>query len=381
MINLLFKNMVFQADLKHIRAYVLRPRMGYLIALSIIFIVLFLLKYSSMGLSTSFQWVNRPTIITYLNDQNTTDVLINNMEQAHRMMLKRRWKNCSFKPSEITKLLLNAADTRTTDTLTSHSQWPTWIRDLCPKVMDHFSNFTYFPSFIERVPMMTTLYAAHSVCSMYVANQLAKAIGTELLLYAGSHLGALLHAGPIPWDDDVDMFLDSDYQSAFLEQCRQMRMFHPDAKLQCHVHFNAIKLSVITSDSFDTSARWKSPFVDIFLYRSDRNKSKIFETTPYGEDQRFFDFQGFFPTRRYYFGGLNLMGPNETIALERYDVNRCVVGDYNHRLEEMSSLSKIPRQLDCCHLAQRFPFTYRAVDVNRTWVFGGSHVMVLPLIE
>jgi hypothetical protein len=54
---------------------------------------------------------------------------------------------------------------------------------------------------------MTSLYAAHSVCSVYLANKIALSIDAPIYLHAGSHLGAILHGGPIPWDDDVDMYL------------------------------------------------------------------------------------------------------------------------------------------------------------------------------
>ena len=30
----------------------------------------------------------------------------------------------------------------------------------------------------------------------------------DVLIYAGGQLGSLLHGGPIPWDDDVDVAIE-----------------------------------------------------------------------------------------------------------------------------------------------------------------------------
>ena len=40
---------------------------------------------------------------------------------------------------------------------------------------------------------------------MKLISALAAAVGHTAYAYAGAHLGGLLHAGPIPWDDDADM--------------------------------------------------------------------------------------------------------------------------------------------------------------------------------
>ena len=76
--------------------------------------------------------------------------------------------------------------------------WPERMQDLCPEVLGHFSRFSYFPDLSPEMPIATTTFAAHSVCSMAVATRIATAVGAALYLHAGSHLGAILHGGPMP---------------------------------------------------------------------------------------------------------------------------------------------------------------------------------------
>ena len=294
-----------------------------------------------------------------------------NVTREARDLMVNRWGNCTTNPSDsMTEKLLTSYDSNVTIGL---SQWPTWIKDLCPEVIDHFSKYPYFTRFLDKIPTMTTLYAAHSACSMRIADQVAAAADTEIYIWAGSHLGAVVHGGPIPWDDDVDMIFSYDRKKAFLTQCRRMEKFHPDAKLKCTVGFNAIKLSVITSDSYDTTNTWKSPFVDIFLIKTD--DEKLYEVTPEGRKTQSFPLKDFLPTRPFYFAGIELLGPQPTISLKRYNINKCVVGSWNHRLEEGSPHGVT--EVDCCILAQHLPFLYSSND-GESFVFDGSSVEVLP---
>ena len=84
---------------------------------------------------------------------------------------------------------------------------PNWLKAMCPAVVDHFNKFPIFSEhrkFIGlSIPIQTTDYAAQAVCTTKVVQLLAASVQARVYLHAGSHLGALIHGSPIPWDDDV----------------------------------------------------------------------------------------------------------------------------------------------------------------------------------
>lgn len=238
---------------------------------------------------------------------------------------------------------------------------PHWIKVLCPRVADHFELFPYFTHFVDDMPMMTTAYAAHTVCTAQLAADVAATIGDTMYLHAGSHLGAVVHGGPIPWDDDADLFLSLDRKDAFVKASTAMNSLSAiqalDVRVGCTQWSAALKFFILTEDSANTSFGWPTPFVDVFLYN--QNRSHIFEVFPSGQPRRqLYRLKEYFPTRPYYFGGATIFGPQESIPRGRYDMRRCVMADYNHRLERDPSYNG-SYNLDCCALAQVFPFVYQ----------------------
>jgi hypothetical protein len=83
---------------------------------------------------------------------------------------------------------------------------PEWIRVLCPEVVEHYNKFPCPKDFFVEhndIPIQTTNFAARAICTLSIVKQLAVSISVTLHIYAGSHLGAILHGQPIPWDDEV----------------------------------------------------------------------------------------------------------------------------------------------------------------------------------
>jgi hypothetical protein len=266
-------------------------------------------------------------------------------------------------------------DAKTTDFLASAFPASTvenvlfaqWLRDLCPEVVEHFMRFPYFDKLVEDLPIMTSAYAAHSVCSIQIALHIAAGIDSPVYLHAGSHLGAVRHAGPVPWDDDVDLLIPLGQKGAFMRKCNELNdtLLHRDITVACIEHRNALKLVVTTNYSTETTQKWKSPFVDIFHFVA--NGTHLMETNPNGKPTKVtFALNDFFPTRPYLFGGITVLGPQEVIAQERYNQSKCLLGSYNHRLEKWTQY-KGSRTLQCCMVKRAFPFVTGGIDLSNGW--------------
>ncbi len=95
-----------------------------------------------------------------------------------------------------------------------------WLRVMCPEVVEHFDRFPIFSanrSFLGvHLPISTTDFAAQAVCTTKVVQLLAHSVQARVYLHAGSHLGAMIHGSPIPWDDDVSSLLADHLFSSLL---------------------------------------------------------------------------------------------------------------------------------------------------------------------
>eukprot|EP00536_Pseudo-nitzschia_multiseries_P015038 jgi/Psemu1/216703/e_gw1.810.2.1 len=189
-----------------------------------------------------------------------------------------------------------------------------WIRDMCPEVVAHFDRFPSFkerdPHKLKRLPLFPTDDAAHAVCTVKVIQVVAASINARVYLHAGSHLGAVLHGQPIPWDDDVDLFVDSRKTPEIIEICQGEGVkVHPSGvRLRCVRAFNSLKvwlhppgLLKMTGNGYEQY----SPYVDLFSYEIDADEGKVKEiflnSTKQPEQE--YKVSDYFPTRPYYFAG------------------------------------------------------------------------------
>jgi hypothetical protein len=256
---------------------------------------------------------------------------------------------------------------------------PSWIAVVCPEVVTHFNKFPYFRSHVsDHVSVMSTLYAAHGVCTTRVAARMAESVNSRMYLHAGSLLGALLHGGPIPWDDDMDATLNFDQRNEFIALCKKGHIVHnaSHAVAKCTLGSNAIKFWVESNESRRVGlgtkplkvwgfGPWRSPFVDIFLMR--RENDSLVEVYPNGKRSKItvgtgsavIPVDSFYPSQSYYFAGTTLYGPRSDFAMNRYKRDKCVMPRYNHRLESHTGLLSGQGVLDCCLLAEVLPFAYR----------------------
>jgi len=234
---------------------------------------------------------------------------------------------------------------------------PNWVLSFCPQVVRHFKRFPYFDySPGDQVPfptVQTSESAMTTVCLLQAVKIAAQRTNTTWMLAAGSALGATLHGGPIPWDDDSDIYIDIRHHKAFFAEIVQVF-----SGLQ--VPLVGTKFKLFHKDSARTrppKQKHKWPFIDIFLFHT--HSGQIVELLGNTSQEKPYKYRlpvaQVFPLREYFFGGIFLPGPkNRTIITKRYDLDRCVLPSGNHRLELWKW--KRPTEVDCSRLFKYFPF-------------------------
>jgi len=267
---------------------------------------------------------------------------------------------------------------------------PDWLKAMCPEVVDHFNRFPMFnetPQFENiNIPIQPTSYAAQSVCTIKVVKLLAASVQARVYLHAGSHLAAIIHGQPIPWDDDVDMWLDFNKKKAFLDVCDRFGHITPiwtypkQVNLHCVMGHNAIKVWLQPEGAKKLTSPGNamfSPFVDLFLFRI--QSGEIQELSPKGDRREVaYKVTDYFPTQPFYFGGIYVIGPQKRVSENRYATQNCVLSGFNHRLEEFLPSPTINTCIDCHKLHKLFPFKY---DSNLIKVWGNANEQGLFPVE
>lgn len=147
------------------------------------------------------------------------------------------------------------------------------------------------------------------VCTIKIVQFVAASINARVYLHAGSHLGAVVHGQPIPWDDDVDLFMNYRYIRDFQNICQGEGVeVHPSGvRLRCESYFNALKVWLHPQGFKKMTAprfKWFSPFVDLFAFEiNDGNVKEVFLDANKGKPDQVYSIRDFFPTRPYYFAG------------------------------------------------------------------------------
>ncbi len=266
-----------------------------------------------------------------------------------------------------------------------------WVSKACPAVAEYFKKVPYFKFYngVIKGPIVLTTEAAQvSVCLLSVVDKIMKEIGGEghWFIHAGTHLGAVLHGSPIPWDDDMDIAIDKAFEEAFVKRVRETRI--EGMPLGLARAFNADKLWVNGPGTFyQTRGPWGWPMIDIFyLSQHPTDHGHLYEVgnmtgTPALNFHRWKK-SVLYPLRKYFYAGLMLPGPSLEIATRRYNFHRCVAPAYHHRSENRQYCRVRPTAnttnrgmskwisiqdpavgcdtefLDCCKLSNYFPFVH-----------------------
>lgn len=224
------------------------------------------------------------------------------------------------------------------------------------------------------------------VALLQVFQDICRRNNIQFMLYGGSLLGAYRHFGLVPWDDDIDVFVNSSEKFQLLNSLNMNKTYRIDAPKNRQWKFYQAQS---VSDCVDATAHItksvnnickdevKWPYIDIFFYKE--NETHIWDEIPMYSSTYVFKKRDVFPLSLSPFEQLDVPVARCTahVLSKSYNVELCVTPIFSHKFEKLNEEKQL--SVPCKRLFKLYPFVFESMQYDillRYLVFNNNIISV-----
>ena len=216
------------------------------------------------------------------------------------------------------------------------------------------SNFSK-PRYLLFKPLITSSEHQRLLEIFQVFKKTAERFNLTYMLYGGSLLGSYRHHAVIPWDDDIDVLMNSSQKPDIVNTLNKV----PGYNL-CTPENMQWKFYKSDSGSRDHCSEHMWPYLDIFFFSE--NETHIWDNNEMYSYVYNFKKLTIFPLNVGIFEGDLVSVPHNKSAIlqQSYNIDLCVNSVYSHKAEAVRKGALV--SLPCKRLFYYFPFVFRTCE-------------------